>query len=179
MLLLLLTIALGVVLLLVTTLASERLGWLWTALVCLVILALPVLVLQPRRPRRWFAAVVVLSLLLGLGGWAVAPPSHDRIHAAYDADVDAPEGFVEQGRDERGNTWCFKGCPEVTVSYAPPGGMSSRDARQRFGDALVDQGWSPYRHDGSSGSGYVRGRWRISLTEPLGDESSVRVHVTR
>lgn len=168
-LLLLLGIALGALFLLITTLPAARLGWLWTALVCLALLALPVLVLGPRRPRRWFVAVTVVSLGLGLVLWTISPPSHDRIGAAYDAEISVPEGLEETGREERGNTWCYVSCPTLTVEYAADG--TAQEGAERLAAALREDGWE--RHEERGGS-YTKGRWRVIVrAEPrLGLEMS-------
>lgn len=145
----------------VFSLPSERLGWLWSAMVWMVLLGLPVLVLWPLRPRRWVGAITVIALLIGLGSWYTAPPTHERIHAAYDAEVDLPDEFVETDRDERGNTWCFKGCPAVTVHYSTPTEWPPQERSRRFADALAEDGWTSHTDHGTSSVIYSKGRWQL------------------
>ncbi|MBA3783698.1 MAG: hypothetical protein H0X12_17845 [Nocardioides sp.] len=118
-------------------LSSERLGWLWMALVYAAGLALAVLL--ARGGRAWFVGAVVAAVALGTLHWLVSPPTTDRIADAA-ADVETPAGFDEVSRDARGNTWCFKGCPQVEVTYVVPG--SIEEAETAMAAALEDDGWS-------------------------------------
>ena len=136
-------------------LSSERLGWLWMTLVYAAGLALAVLLAQ--GGRTWFVGAVVAAAALGTLHWLVSPPTTERIADAAD-DVVAPSGFTEVSRDARGNTWCFKGCPQVEVSYLVPGSIEA--AEDAMGAALEDDGWTA-----NGDSTWRQGIYRARVTQ--------------
>jgi hypothetical protein len=158
------------------TVASPAFGWLYAAL-CF----LPGLVGVARLGgiRRWLHTVVLagaLSLVLGSLMYLQAPPDHGRIAAAA-TDAGLPvAGWELVDSGESGNTWCWKGCPEVVQLYAvdttPAGAVEMLDA------VLEEQGWTggeaAPRPGADTTSEYYplaqgawhEGRWRMSLRVP-------------
>lgn len=152
---------------------SGRVGWLWAALMWTVVLGLPVLVLAPRRRWWWLAAAAVLATAIGVGSWYTAPPTADRLAAAYDDRVVLPSSFVEVDRQHYGNSWCFKGCPEMTVEHEVPAGWSEEERSRRLAEALRETGWSE-----DSQGWWSQGRWRLRELNRLGGPT-VTVQFTR
>lgn len=155
--------------------ASPVGGWLY-ALVCF----LPGLVAAARLAgvRRWRDTLLVaaaVALLPSVGAYLVAPPAHDRIRgAAEDAGL-TEVGWDRVAVDERGNTWCFKGCPEVTYFYAAD--ASPDEAVATLDTLLAEAGWSGGETDPSSGrapseydpealGSWRSGRWRALARVP-------------
>ncbi len=143
--------------------ASGQLGFVWGGLVWLVLLGLPILVLGPPRRGRWLLGAAVVAALAGGVTWYSVPPTPERLAAAFEDEVRPPTGFTEAARDERGNTWCFMECPELTVAYDGRPGWSEQESSRRFGQALVEGGWQA-RSDGR-GSYWTKWRWELRLSE--------------
>lgn len=154
--------------------ASPVGGWFW-ALLCF----LPGLVGAARLGgvRRWRDSLLVataVSFVLGLGMYDAAPPSHGRI-ANVAEDVDLPAGWELESTDRSGNTWCWKGCPEVATFYGvdePP-----EQAAATFDEILTEAGWvgglqdpsfgdEPSEYDPLARGSWSRGRWRVRLWVP-------------
>lgn len=157
------------------TVASPAGGWLYAAL-CF----LPGLVGTARLGgvRRWRDVLLVAgaaSLLLGFWMYQQAPPDHGRIRSVAE-DVGVPvDGWQLVDESERGNTWCWKGCPEVVYLYAAPQGPT--DALTTLGDVLEQDGWRGGAQDPTHGlarSEYTplaygtwrKGRWEVTLSVP-------------
>jgi hypothetical protein len=156
------------------TVASPAGGWLWAAL-CF----LPGLVASARMGgiRRWRDTLLLaLGVALAAGTWAyaVAPPDHGRIDRVAQ-NVGVPEGWELAEVSEHGNTWCFKGCPEVTYFYAAPGAPAETVAA--LDTILKDRGWTggvedrsyggePSEYDPEARAAWIRGRWRVDLRVP-------------
>jgi hypothetical protein len=128
--------------------------------------------------RRWphtFVVATAVALVLGVWAYTVAPPGHDRLRDAAEGAGLAEVGWDRLGVDERGNTWCFKGCPEVTYFYAadasPDRAVAALDA------VLEDHDWSggaedrayggpPSEYDPEARGSWRSGRWRADLRVP-------------
>ena len=158
------------------TMASPAFGWAYASL-CF----LPGLVGLARLGgvRRWRDTVLlagVVSLVLGWVMYLQAPPDHGRIEdRAADAGLPVP-GWELVDSDQRGNTWCFKGCPEVVYLYTttePP-----EQAVATLGRLLEDDGWTggetdwhvgsdgPSEYDPLASASWRKGRWGIDLYVP-------------
>jgi hypothetical protein len=143
--------------------ASPVGGWFW-ALLCF----LPGLVGAARLGgvRRWRDSLLLataVSFVLGLGMYDAAPPSHGRI-ANVAQDVDLPADWELQSTDLSGNTWCWKGCPEVGYFYGVD--ESPGQAAATFDEILTEAGWVGGLQDPSLGGSWSRGRWRVRLWVP-------------
>ena len=153
--------------------SSETLGWLWSGLAFALGLALAVQLWGPRNRQLAFALAGAASVVLGFVHWQSSPPTHDRIADAAD-EVSVPAGWTLQSDTERGNTWCFKGCPQVDRTYAAPGTYD--DALAEATRSFQDTGWkaSETPYDTLT---FRDGRWSATLIEtyPRDDE---RVQVT-
>ena len=141
--------------------ASPTLGWLFSAaalLPCLVVGSLIAV-----GPRRVAGYVVSLVVALALGGalWWTAPPDHGRISGMVD-DQDLA-GFTVVAEEAWGNTWCFKGCPTLEVSYrADDPALGPDDAAAQLVETLEAQGWrEDYRNEWTVR--LTKGRWRASV----------------
>lgn len=152
--------------------ASGQRGFIWGGLVWLVLLGLPVLVLGPPRRGRWLLGAVVVAAVAGAVTWYSVPPTPERLAAAFEDEVRPPAGFMEASRDAHGNTWCFKGCPELTVAYEGRSGWSEQESRRRFGQALVEDGWEAHSDD--RGTYWTKWRWELRPSDDL-DESDFAV----
>ena len=152
--------------------SSETLGWLWGALAVLPGLVGAALLVRGRS-RVWSAAAVGLALVVGTAGWYAAPPTHGRIQAK--ATLTWPAGWQEVDRAEYGNTWCFKGCPQVRYAFDVPGTYDAEDDAQ-VRVAFETAGWSVAERDGKLN--FRDGRWRatVSPTAPT-DRSPYEVLV--
>jgi hypothetical protein len=161
--------------------ASPRGGWFYAAL-CF----LPGLVGAGRLGgiRSWRDALLIaasLSLLLGSSMYAVAPPDHGRIrHVAEQVDLPALDWDLVDGQ-EYGNTWCFKGCPEVVYLYGAD--ASPAEVAPDLDAHLRDQGWvggpqeprlghEPSDYDPLARGSWSHGRWHITLTVPSDHDPS-------
>ncbi|WP_156996867.1 hypothetical protein [Knoellia aerolata] len=155
------------------TIASPALGWLWATLAYLPGVAAAVALFGIRRRRDMALVAVVASALLGGFTFLSAPPDHARIERAGNRALAHLAGARVVDHHERGNTWCFKGCPEVTFSIdsdLPPAAAAAAVA-----DSLEEAGWhgGPVRMTGyRTGSEYTplaheqwwRGRWDATVT---------------
>lgn len=93
-----------------------------------------------------------------------APPDHGRLHGAAEKVGVPVDGWELVDVGERGNTWCFKGCPEVTYLYET--GETPAQALATLAGQAEDAGWSggaPPTQVGDAPSEYdplARGTWR-------------------
>lgn len=155
--------------------ASPVGGWFY-ALLCF----LPGLVGAARigGVRRWRDSLLVataVSFVLGLGMYDVAPPSHGRIaNVAEDVGI-SRSGWELERTGETGNTWCWKGCPEVSYSYTAA--ESPEQAAATLDEILTEAGWvggaqdpsfgdEPSEYDPLARGSWSRGRWRVTLQVP-------------
>ena len=137
-------------------LLSEPFSWFWAALALSPGLLGAAFLVRGRSPAGLGVAVAA-ALARGLLGWFSAPPGHAGIEARAD-DVRWPASWREVDREEQGNTWCFKGCPEIEYAFDVPGTYDPEDVAALTA-ALVAAGWRPNPiNDGRFD--FSRGRWR-------------------
>jgi hypothetical protein len=154
------------------TIASPAYGWLWATLGYLPGVLAAVALFGIRRRRDAAIATLALAALLGGFSFLTAPPDHARIERVADRGLAHLDGAQVVDRHERGNTWCFKGCPQVTYSIdsdlspelaAAAVAASLRDAGWRGGPVRVpghraDSEYAPLVHEQWS-----RGRWDATV----------------
>lgn len=157
------------------TVASPRGGWFYAALCFLPGLVTAARVGGVRRWRDTLLVAASVSFLLGLGMYQISPPDHGRI-ASVAQDAGIPGGWEHLLTDEQGNTWCFKGCPQITYSYAAA--ESPDEAVARLDEMLARDGWVGGPQPRNLGGGEVseydplargswsRGRWRVAASVP-------------
>lgn len=142
-------------------LLSEPLGWLWAALALAPGLLGAVMLVRGRSPS-WLGGAVAVAVALGLVAWFLAPPGHARLQARAD-DIVWPASWRETGREEQGNTWCFKGCPEVEYTFDLPDPYGDTAASELTA-AFAAAGWTP-RSPAYGRTVFGRGRWRASVLD--------------
>lgn len=152
--------------------ASGQRGFIWGGLVWLVLLATPILVLRPPHRVRWLLGAAVVAAVAGAVTWYSVAPEPERLEAAFEEEVRPPVGFMETSRDERGTTWCWKVCPELTVAYEGRPGWSEQESSRRFGEALVEDGWEVHSDD--QGTYWTKWRWELRPSDDL-DEGDFAV----
>lgn len=142
---------------------SEPLGWLWATTGYAVGLV-GCAAIWPGPMRVPAGLALGLALVLGLADWYTSPPTHERLAAKAD-DVEVPAGWELEGESALGNTWCFKGCPELTRTYVVPGEYAA--ARDAVVAALEEDGWD--RQSSPTIAGDVvslsDGRWDVLVRE--------------
>lgn len=148
-------------------LGSARHGWVEAAFAWGVLLLVPVLVLWPRGAKGWAIAVAVVAVAaipLGVMTWSSASPTHDRLAAYYEDNVDLPEGFVEAGREESGEASCWaEGCASITVTVRSDPGWSGEDRAERFDEAMADEGWEVREGDRPGSRFYLKDSRSVAL----------------
>lgn len=151
--------------------SSETLGWLWGAVAFALGLVGAAMLVGGERRRVWLAVATGVSLALGMAVWYAAPPTHARLQARADQ-ITWPGDWQQVSRDERGTTWCFKGCPQVEYTFRVPGGYDSQD-QARVTAAFEAEGWSV--RPSTDDVVLADGRWRAEITgtqnSPYGDVS--------
>ena len=154
--------------------SSETLGWLWSGLAFALGLVLAVQLWGPRNRPLAFALALAASVALGLVHWQSSPPTHDRIAEAAD-EVTVPPDWALVSDTTRGNTWCFKGCPQVDRTYAAPGTYD--EAVDSATTAFEDAGWevSETPYDTIT---FRDGRWRATMSETYPYDGPVEVQLS-
>lgn len=157
------------------TIASPVGGWLYATLCFLPGLVGTAFLFGVTRWRDVLLAAAAVSLVCGVAMYQQVPPDHGRIRSIAE-DVGVPvDGWQLVYDSERGNTWCWKGCPEVTYLYAAP--QDPADALTTLGNVLEEDGWRGGAQDPTHGlarSEYTplaegtwrKGRWEVSLSVP-------------
>lgn len=141
------------------SLSSSTWGWLWAGAAFLPGLVGAALVWRGRR-RGTLVVAVVAALTVGLATWYTAPPTPDRLERVA-TQVRLPDGWHQYDLNSSGNTWCFKGCPTVTVTYTVDGSYD-REALDRLVAAFTEAGWRVQSEDGDRVR-LRRGRWQAGL----------------
>ncbi|WP_203566586.1 hypothetical protein [Aestuariimicrobium ganziense] len=100
-------------------LSSTSYGWLTTGAIMALGLV-GVLALFRFPYQRWvLIGPVVVGLLAGTAVGRTAPPEPARLVKLADATT-MPAGWELSSEDVRGNTWCFKGSPQVSRTHRVP-----------------------------------------------------------
>lgn len=157
------------------TVASPAGGWAYAALCFLPGLVGAAFLFGMTRWRDVLAVAAVPSLLCGLLMYQSAPPDHGRIRNQAERAGVPVAGWELLATDDSGNTWCFKGCPEVLYFYAASG--SPAETVATLGAVLEAQGWvggarhpsyggDPSEYDPLARGTWSKGRWRAELRVP-------------
>jgi len=157
------------------TIASPVGGWFYATLCFLPGLVGTAFLFGVTRWRDVLLGASAVSLVCGVAMYQQAPPDHGRIRSVAEGVGVPVDGWQLVSEDERGNTWCWKGCPEVNYLYAAP--QDPADALTTLGDVLEQDGWRGGAQDPTHGlarSEYTplaygtwrKGRWEVSLSVP-------------
>lgn len=157
------------------TIASPVGGWFYATLCFLPGLVGATVLFGVTRWRDTLLVASAVSLVCGVATYQQVPPDHGRIRSVAE-EVGVPvAGWQLVGDSERGNTWCWKGCPEVSYSYLAHENPS--ETVGTLGDVLEGDGWRGGAQDPTHGfarSEYTplaygtwrKGRWEVSLSVP-------------
>lgn len=155
------------------TVASPVGGWFYAAL-CFLPGLFGTAVMFGLRWRWALVAAGLGSLLLGTVMYLAVPPDHARIRNVAE-DVGVPRGWEQVDTGEYGNTWCWKGCPEVSYYFVTDGDPD--EAMSAASAHFEDAGWrggrtdpnpfgKPSEYDPLATGEWHDGRWEARLRLP-------------